>query len=49
LLSGPEPQRTLLEEKLIEELKHYQEKVVFIKGKVENEQKIGTKRQYYFL
>lgn len=38
LLSGPEPQRTLLEEKLIEELVNYKEKVVFIKGIVEAEQ-----------
>lgn len=40
LLSGPEPQRTLLEEKLILELIDYKEKVVFIKGKVEPEQTI---------
>lgn len=38
LLSGPEPQRTILEEKLIEELKDNKEKIVFIKGKVTNEQ-----------
>ncbi|WP_242203947.1 glycosyltransferase [Aestuariivivens insulae] len=40
LLSGPEPQRTLLEEKLLEELKHYTGKVVFVKGLVEKEQNI---------
>ncbi len=40
LLSGPEPQRTLLEEKLILELKNYKEKVIFIKGIVEQDQKI---------
>lgn len=40
ILSGPEPQRTFLEEKLISALKNYKEKVVFIKGKVEPEQKI---------
>ena len=39
ILSGPEPQRTLLEEKLIKELKDYKEATVFIKGKVEAEQK----------
>ena len=39
LLSGPEPQRSMLEEKLKEELENYPEKVVFIKGKVEVEQK----------
>lgn len=39
LLSGPEPQRSMLEEKLKEELENYPEKVVFIKGKVEAEQR----------
>ena len=39
LLSGPEPQRTLLEDKLIDELENYPEKVVFIKGKIEATQK----------
>ena len=39
LLSGPEPQRTLLEEKLFNELKNYNERVIFVKGIVENEQK----------
>ena len=38
ILSGPEPQRTLLEEKLLEELKSYQGKILFIKGKIEKEQ-----------
>ena len=32
LLSGPEPQRTLLENKLIAELKHYPHKTIFIRG-----------------
>lgn len=52
LLSGPEPQRTILEEKLIEELKDNKEKVVFIKGKVEKEQKteqIGNVTFYNFM
>jgi len=40
ILSGPEPQRTLLEEKIIVELKNYKDKVVFIKGIVEPEQKM---------
>jgi uncharacterized protein (TIGR00661 family) len=40
ILSGPEPQRTFLEEKLRTELKTYSGKVLFVKGKVENEQKI---------
>ena len=38
LLSGPEPQRTFLEEKLLDELKHYKGSVLFIKGKIEPEQ-----------
>ena len=38
LLSGPEPQRTLLEEILLKELKEYQGKILFVKGKIENEQ-----------
>ncbi|MBY0487344.1 MAG: glycosyltransferase [Flavobacteriaceae bacterium] len=48
ILSGPEPQRTLLEEKLINELKNYKEKVVFIKGKVETEQKQDVKNNITF-
>ncbi len=32
LLSGPEPQRTLLEEKLLSQLKHYQGKVMLVRG-----------------
>ena len=40
LLSGPEPQRTFLEEKLISELKSYSGKVIFIKGKVEEKQEM---------
>ena len=39
LLSGPEPQRTILEKRLIIELQDFKEPVVFIKGKVEAEQK----------
>ncbi|ALJ06841.1 glycosyltransferase [Pseudalgibacter alginicilyticus] len=42
LLSGPEPQRTLLEEKLLLELKNYPKKVVFVKGVLEKEQTIQT-------
>ena len=40
IISGPEPQRTLLEEKLLQELKNYSGKVVFVKGIMENEQTI---------
>ncbi|MFY0713320.1 glycosyltransferase [Seonamhaeicola sp. NFXS20] len=43
LISGPEPQRTLLEEKLLLELKNYPEKVVFVKGIMEKEQTIQVK------
>jgi uncharacterized protein (TIGR00661 family) len=38
LLSGPEPHRTILEEKIISELENYSKKVVFIKGVVQKEQ-----------
>ena len=36
VLSGPEPQRTLLEEKLLLEFKNYQGKVLFVRGTLEN-------------
>ena len=52
LLSGPEPQRTLLEEKLIEEFLSCKEKVVFIKGKIEKEQvveQVGNITFYNFM
>lgn len=42
LLSGPEPQRTLLEEKLIRKLTGCKEKVVFVKGKIEEKQTVQT-------
>ncbi len=45
LLSGPEPQRTLLEEKLLSEFKAYDGKVVFVKGKIEEEQHISEEGQ----
>ena len=35
LLSGPEPQRTMLEEKLLEELSAFNGKILFVKGKIE--------------
>jgi len=41
LISGPEPQRTLLEKKLFTTLKHYKKgKVIFVKGLMEPEQTI---------
>lgn len=48
ILSGPEPQRTFLEEKLIHELAEYEGNVVFIKGKVELIQKVVQKGSILF-
>lgn len=48
ILSGPEPQRTLLEEKLIEELDNYQGNILFIKGKIESNQMVTEKNQFTF-
>ncbi|WP_395053773.1 glycosyltransferase [Flavobacterium sp.] len=48
LLSGPEPQRTLLEEKLIIELENYNQKVVFIKGKIEAQQIVNVEKNITF-
>jgi uncharacterized protein (TIGR00661 family) len=48
ILSGPEPQRTLLEEKLISELQNYPEKILFVKGKIESQQTIEEKDQFIF-
>ncbi|MEM6686765.1 MAG: glycosyltransferase [Bacteroidota bacterium] len=44
ILSGPEPQRTLLEEKLFEEVKHFDGNVLFVRGKVAQKQE-----QFQFL
>ncbi len=52
LLSGPEPQRTLLEKVLFLELKNYTGKVVFVKGIMEKEQTIqiiGNMTVYNFM
>jgi uncharacterized protein (TIGR00661 family) len=40
ILSGPEPQRTFLEQKLIKEIQSFDGKILFIKGIIESEQKI---------
>lgn len=48
LLSGPEPQRSILEKKLIEELKRYSGQVLFISGKIEEEQKVTKKGHITF-
>jgi uncharacterized protein (TIGR00661 family) len=39
ILSGPEPQRGLLEDKLTQEMKQYNGNIIFIKGIIEKEQK----------
>lgn len=52
LLSGPEPQRTLLENKLLDVLKNYMGKIVFVKGVMEKEQTIqliGNMTVYNFM
>ena len=52
ILSGPEPQRGLLEAHLIEEVKRFTGKVVFVKGIIEAEQKkeqIGNVTYYNFM
>ena len=52
LLSGPEPQRTILEEQLLLEFKNYSKKMVFVKGVIEKEQTIqviGNTTVYNFM
>lgn len=52
LISGPEPQRTFLEEKLLSVLNPYQGKIVFVKGIMEQEQTIkvlGNIKIYNFM
>jgi uncharacterized protein (TIGR00661 family) len=52
ILSGPEPQRGLLEAKLFKEIQQYDGKVVFVKGKIEEEQtkeQIGNVTYYNFM
>ncbi|WP_412986826.1 glycosyltransferase [Pontimicrobium sp. IMCC45349] len=44
LLSGPEPQRSMLEEYLLEELTNYNGKVLFVKGCVESKQNTIIKK-----
>lgn len=48
ILSGPEPQRTLLETKLISELQSYPKSVLFIKGVIGTEQKNWQENQIMF-
>ncbi len=44
LLSGPEPQRQMLEEKLLMEFRHFDGKVLFIRGVVEEEHSVHQKK-----
>lgn len=48
ILSGPEPQRTLLETLLTTEVKRFNGKVVFIKGLVETQQKVEQNENITF-
>ncbi len=48
ILSGPEPQRTLLEDKLKKELPEYNGEVIFIRGVIEKEQTITTQDNITF-
>ncbi len=48
LLSGPEPQRTLLEDKLIKELKNRKEKILFVRGLVEKMQNQSANKNILF-
>ena len=43
LLSGPEPQRTILEEKLLDQISDYDGKVLFVKGKIQEQQTSQTR------
>lgn len=40
ILSGPEPQRSILEEKIVMEISKFDGKIVFIKGKIETKQTV---------
>ena len=48
ILSGPEPQRTLLEEKLCLELSEFKGAILFVKGLVEKEQKMTKQNHFTF-
>lgn len=48
ILSGPEPQRTLLEERLRNEVFRFEGKVIFICGKIEPEQSIEKNKNVTF-
>lgn len=44
IVSGVEPQRTLLEKKLLQEFKLYKGSVILVQGKMDNQQKITQKK-----
>lgn len=46
IISGPEPQRSLFEEKLLLELQDHEGKILFIKGKIEAMQNCEVKNQF---
>lgn len=48
LLSGPEPQRGILEKKLLEEVKRFKGEILFIAGKIEREQKVTKKGNFTY-
>lgn len=50
LLSGPEPQRSMLADKLLKELETFKGHVLFVKGKIEPKQKVENREcNGYFL
>lgn len=48
ILSGPEPQRTILEQKLKTEIKTFKGKIVFVQGIIESDQKKERKRNVLY-
>ena len=46
VLSGPEPQRTLLEEKLLLELKNYSGNVLFVRGVLDNKEELASSNNF---
>lgn len=45
ILSGPEPQRTLFEKTLLENLKHSNKKIIFVRGKIDGDILIAENKQ----
>ncbi len=48
LLSGPEPQRSVLERKLFEELKSFKGEVLFVAGKIEADQTVVKRGKFTY-